>query len=119
MPATPTFLGFHVFPVTVREVVLDSALFDSLSFIVVIVVVEPQLLVFIQRPGISSVSAGEKLVCDLLKGRGGTCLSVYRPADSLALPVFFLLVSPFQTLESLHILNGFKCFVKVIHNVSY
>lgn len=37
----PTFLGFHVFPVTVGEVVLDSTLLDSLSFIVVVVIVEP------------------------------------------------------------------------------
>lgn len=37
----PTFFGFHVFPVTVREVVLYSTLLDSLSFIVVIVIIEP------------------------------------------------------------------------------
>lgn len=41
MLVVPTFLGFHVFPVTVREVVLDSAFLDSLSFIVVIVIIEP------------------------------------------------------------------------------
>lgn len=57
---TLTFFGFHVFPVAVRELVLYSALLHSLSFIVVVVVIEPQLLIFIQRPGISAVSAGGK-----------------------------------------------------------
>lgn len=46
-------------------------------------------------------------------------LFVYRPVESLTLPVFFLLVPAFQALESLDVLNGFKCFVEVIHNVSY
>lgn len=55
-----TFLCFHVFPVTVGEVVLYSTLLDILSFFVVVVIVEPQLLVFIQRPGISAISTGGK-----------------------------------------------------------
>lgn len=60
-PAAPlTFFGFHVFPVIVRELVLYPALLYSLPFVVVLVVVEPQLLVFIQRPGIPAVSAGGK-----------------------------------------------------------
>lgn len=44
---------------------------------------------------------------------------VYIPVESLTLSVFFLLISAFQALESLDVLNGFKCFVEVIHNVSY
>lgn len=45
--------------------------------------------------------------------------SVYSPVESLTLPVFFLLIPAFQALKSLDVLNGFKCFVEVIHNVSY
>lgn len=43
---------------------------------------------------------------------------MYRP-ESLTLPVLLLLVPAFQALEGLDVLDGFKCFVEVIHNVSY
>jgi len=37
----------------------------------------------------------------------------------LTLPIFLLLVPALQALEGLDVLDGFKCFVEVIHNVSY
>lgn len=46
------------------------------------------------------------------------CIRVCSPVESLTLPVFFLFVAPLQALKGLNVLDGFKCFVKVIHNVS-
>lgn len=48
LPEILTFLGFHVFTITVGEVILYSAFLHSLSIIVVVIVIEPQLLVLIQ-----------------------------------------------------------------------
>lgn len=67
-------------------------------------------------------------LCDICKGKkrvgtslrtGDWILSAHKPAESLTLAVFFLLVSTFQALEGLDVLNGFKCFVEIIYNVSY
>lgn len=54
-----TFFGFHVLAVTVREVILHPALLHSLTIIIVVIVIEPQLLILIQRPCISAISTGE------------------------------------------------------------
>lgn len=40
------------------------------------------------------------------------------PADPSALSIFLLLVSTFQPFERLNILDGFKCFIKVVDYVS-
>lgn len=47
-----------------------------------------------------------------------TFIGVYKPGQSLTLPVLLLLIPAFQPLESLNVLNRFKCFVEIIHNVS-
>lgn len=56
--ATFTFFSFHVLAVAVREVVLDLVLLHRVAVVIVVVVVEPQFLVLVYRPGVSPVSAG-------------------------------------------------------------
>lgn len=59
IPEQLTFFGFHVLAVAVGKVILHSALLHSLSIIVIVVVIEPQLLILVQRPSISAISIGE------------------------------------------------------------
>lgn len=39
------------------------------------------------------------------------------PAETLRLSVLLLLIAALQTLKRLDVLDGFKCFVKVVHDV--
>lgn len=43
---------------------------------------------------------------------------LHSPAEALALAILLLLVSALQALERLDVLDGFKCFVEIVHNVS-